>query len=263
MTNKNPDFNRSLVADHVPDVDDENNFDPVDLAMKPLDFSKIDNDRWKRRRIAIFSIVLFYAFVSLFILGDLVVYRVKAKEAAAKPVATSEMPVEEPPVEKPSEEPQAVPQAGTPVVATQPKPTAIVQLKQPVVLPENPEEDLGATIAKMEQEPMFLMMVLGFLGSVFFLIRTLVRTRRTYDMPVAWYTLRPFLGMLQAVFIYFTFRAGGDLLYAGESEVALNVWTLGTIAIVTGIFSEQAFDRLREFADGALSAKKEDPKKGE
>jgi hypothetical protein len=61
-----------------------------------------------------------------------------------------------------------------------------------------------------------------------------------------WYVLRPFIGAALATVVYFLIRAG---LISGAGEHAtdsLNPYGIAAIAALSGMFSKQATDKLRE-----------------
>lgn len=105
------------------------------------------------------------------------------------------------------------------------------------------------------------MATFGFLGSVFFVTRTFIVTQNKADYPVAWYLTRPLQGVLMAIFIYFAFRAGQFVFYSGEGQVdekAINVYTLSILAIVTGMFTEQAYGKLCTIANNFFKSEKKE-----
>ena len=117
--------------------------------------------------------------------------------------------------------------------------------------------------------PLLLIVTFGFIGGVFFITRTFVRTSQKLagdeaerkDVSVAWYMTRPLQSALMAIFIYYAFRAGQLVFYSMEgapSEKQINVFTLSLIAIVAGAFSEQAFEKLHEIATNLFKVKKEE-----
>lgn len=117
--------------------------------------------------------------------------------------------------------------------------------------------------------PLLLMVTFGFIGGVFFITRTFVRTSQKIvgdgaerrDVSVAWYLTRPLQSALMAIFIYYAFRAGQLVFYSMEgapSEEQINVFTLSLIAIVAGAFSEQAFEKLHSIATGLFKVKNEE-----
>ena len=128
--------------------------------------------------------------------------------------------------------------------------------------PPSPETPGPATTAVFEIDltnHLVLMMTFGFLGGVFFVTRTFVRTRRESDCSVAWYLTRPLQGVLMALFIYYAFRAGQLVFYSGGEgkvdEQAINVFTLSILAIIAGMFTDHAYERLYSIAESMLKPK--------
>ncbi len=62
-----------------------------------------------------------------------------------------------------------------------------------------------------------------------------------------WYILRPFIGSALALIFYFIVRAG--FLQAGSGPESLSIFGVGALAGLTGMFSKQATDKLRELFD--------------
>lgn len=256
MTQKKQ-FGRTMVSKaETTSTDGQNAFRIEMLEMHPIDFTAVSPRRWWFRRTIITCIVMGYCLMALAYLeqvvarNDFVPDRHVKENVAAKIKATLPPPPE-------------------PVVAVLGKPAtgtvaamAMSDAPPPAAKPKKPKDDGSGVVEEMHeagQTPLIMMMVMGFLGSVFFLIRVLVRTRRDLDMPVMWYALRPFMGMLLAVFIYFSFRAGGLVFFtSADGAEDLNIYTLAILAITTGIFSEQAFERLHATAVSMLAVDKKD-----
>jgi len=62
-----------------------------------------------------------------------------------------------------------------------------------------------------------------------------------------WYILRPFIGSALALIFYFIVRAG--FLPPGSGPENFSVFGVGALAGLTGMFSKQATDKLRELFD--------------
>lgn len=121
--------------------------------------------------------------------------------------------------------------------------------------------------------PLLLMVTFGFIGGVFSISQTFVRTSQKFidgkpqrnDLPVAWYLTRPLQSALMAIFIYYAFRAGQLVFYSMEGapdEKQINVFTLSLLAIIAGAFSEQAFEKLRSIAANILTIKSNEKNNG-
>lgn len=93
----------------------------------------------------------------------------------------------------------------------------------------------------------------GFLGSIYFVTRTFIRTTQMKDLPVVWYLTRPLQGILMAIFVYFAFRGGQLAFYSGTGSVDakdINVWSVSLLALLAGAFADEAFQRLYAIATG-------------
>lgn len=60
-----------------------------------------------------------------------------------------------------------------------------------------------------------------------------------------WYIFRPFIGMALAEIVYLGIR-GGFFNAAASAATAINPYGVAAIAALTGLFSKQATDKLRE-----------------
>ncbi len=62
-----------------------------------------------------------------------------------------------------------------------------------------------------------------------------------------------------AIFIYYAFRAGQLVFYSGGDgkvdEEAINVFTLSILAIIAGMFTDHAYERLYSIAESMLKPK--------
>lgn len=66
-----------------------------------------------------------------------------------------------------------------------------------------------------------------------------------------WYALRPTIGASLAIVVYFVIR-GGLVSGSGESVASLNPFGIASIAAMSGMFSRQATQKLRELFDNFL-----------
>ena len=142
------------------------------------------------------------------------------------------------------------------------------QVKAPTQTAQQ-SNDLGQESPKVDLKPitpLVLMVTFGFIGGVFSITQTFVRTTEKLidgkpqrnDLPVSWYLTRPLQSALMAIFIYYAFRAGQLVFYSMEGapdEKQINVFTLSLLAIIAGAFSEQAFEKLRSIATNILKVK--------
>jgi hypothetical protein len=169
----------------------------------------------------------------------------------------------------------AFPNADLLGIDIQPQPQELVQLQEGQ--PEsnqnnNHSSEFGKGASKPVQKPvhpLLLMVTFGFIGGVFFITRTFVRTTQKQvgdeverkDVSVAWYLTRPLQSALMAIFIYYAFRAGQLVFYSMEgapSEEQINVFTLSLIAIIAGAFTEQAFEKLHSIATDLFKVKQKE-----
>lgn len=129
------------------------------------------------------------------------------------------------------------------------------------------EPIFGSGLADWLSDPVSIMMTFGFIGSVFFITRTFVRTGRNSDCSIAWYITRPLQGVLMALFIYYAFRAGEIVFYSGggagagsdaggggETGNSINVYTLSILAIIAGMFTDHAYEWLQGVAENILKS---------
>lgn len=83
--------------------------------------------------------------------------------------------------------------------------------------------------------------------------------RRLYTSWVWWYVMRPVVGSCLALVFYFAFR-GGLLVISTSQDVLMpeniNLFGVGAIAGLVGMFSKEATDKLKEVAE-ALFKKQE------
>lgn len=102
---------------------------------------------------------------------------------------------------------------------------------------------------QLADETRFLLIVIvsGALGSYIHLATSFadfVGNQRLSWSWGWWYVLRPFIGVALAVIVYFVVRGG---LIAGSGSAAdLSPYGIAAIAGMSGMFSKQATDKLRE-----------------
>ena len=118
--------------------------------------------------------------------------------------------------------------------------------------------DIEVPTFQITKTPLLVTATFGFLGSIFFIVRTFIRTVSKRDVPVAWYIARPLQGVLMSVFLYYAFRAGQLVFYSGggsADETQINVWSISVLAILAGAFSEEAYDWLYTIAAGVFKTR--------
>jgi hypothetical protein len=69
-----------------------------------------------------------------------------------------------------------------------------------------------------------------------------------------WYVLRPFIGSALAVIVYFAARGG--LIAGGSGADNLSPYGVSALAGLTGMFSKQATDKLREVFENLFKSEK-------
>lgn len=114
----------------------------------------------------------------------------------------------------------------------------------------------GAAILGLEIESgnyhLLITATFGLLGSMYLVTRTFIRTVQKRDFPVVLYIARPFQGVIMAVFVYYAFRAGQLAFFNGGdvavTEDQINIWMVSLLAILTGAFADEAFQKLYSIA---------------
>jgi hypothetical protein len=98
---------------------------------------------------------------------------------------------------------------------------------------------------------LILVLVTGALGSFIHVATSLadfVGNRQSTQSWSLWYVMRAPIGAALAVVVYFVLRA--SLINVGTNTPSEpNVYTVATVAALTGIFSKQAIDKLNELLD--------------
>ena len=95
---------------------------------------------------------------------------------------------------------------------------------------------------------MFMAALAGALGSYVHLATSFADYAGNEKLTASWgwwYLVRPFIGMALAEVVYLTLRGG--LLNAGANNTAaISTYGVASVAALTGLFSKQATDKLRE-----------------
>lgn len=111
-----------------------------------------------------------------------------------------------------------------------------------------------------ELELLLIVMVSGAVGSFVHAATSFasyVGNRKLGSSWLWWYVLRPFIGAGLAVIFYFVVRGG--FLQAGSSAAdALNLYGLAALGGLSGMFSKQATDKLREVFDNVFKVARDD-----
>jgi len=103
-----------------------------------------------------------------------------------------------------------------------------------------------------EARLIFLVILMGALGSFVHAATsfvTYVGNRSLSPSWYWWYVLRPFIGMGLALIFYLVIRGGLVLLSAVPEVEKLSPFGIGAIAALSGLFSKQAADKLRDIFD--------------
>ena len=98
-----------------------------------------------------------------------------------------------------------------------------------------------------DQHLIFIVIVLGALGALIHSsvsFSTYIGNRKFMVSWTWWYLLRPFVGAALALALYFVVRAG--FLNGSSSTTNLNPFGVAMLAIMSGLFSKQATDKLEE-----------------
>jgi hypothetical protein len=110
----------------------------------------------------------------------------------------------------------------------------------------------GEFTIHMETRLIILVLVIGGLGSYIHAatsFATYVGNRSFAYSWLWWYISRPFIGMAIALILYFALR-GGLVLLSIETDITdLNPFGIAAIAGLSGMFSKQATDKLRDIFD--------------
>lgn len=119
------------------------------------------------------------------------------------------------------------------------------------------------TLATHEQRVILLVFALGLLGSVIaasLSFATFVGNRDLRRSWGWWYVLRVPSGGALALIVYVGLRGG--LLASTASSGELNLFGIAALAALTGLFSRQAIDKLREVFEVMFRARTNEERKG-
>jgi hypothetical protein len=106
----------------------------------------------------------------------------------------------------------------------------------------------GASLINVPADIRFLITaaLAGALGSCIHLATSFVSYAGHSSLHrswAVWYLLRPGIGAALALVVYFALHAG---LVGGSGEAALNPYGVASVAALSGMFSKQATEKLRE-----------------
>ena len=123
------------------------------------------------------------------------------------------------------------------------------------------QQSMPPAYSALLRSPTFNMTTFGFLGGIFVITRTFVSSAfRRPDMPFSWYITRPLQAILIALFIYYAFLAGQLVFYSGGSDPkqeAVNIYAISILAIVAGMFTEQAYLSLKTLSRKLIPSKRQ------
>ena len=106
----------------------------------------------------------------------------------------------------------------------------------------------GTVTLPAEIRLMFVAAIAGAFGAYVHLATSFADFAGNEQLKVSWgwwYLLRPFIGMALAEVVYLSLR-GGLLTGSGGATGAISVYGVSAVAALTGLFSKQATDKLRE-----------------
>ena len=117
----------------------------------------------------------------------------------------------------------------------------------------------GKVAVMLAPEQRFLLIVIlaGALGSYIHTATSFadfLGNRKLFTSWAWWYLLRPFIGMALALVVYFAVRGG--LIGASTGASGLSPFGVAAIAGLSGMFSKQATDKLREVFENLFKTEK-------
>ena len=110
-----------------------------------------------------------------------------------------------------------------------------------------------------ETRIIILVLLVGGLGSYVHAatsFATFVGNRSLASSWLWWYLLRPFMGMAIALILYFVVRGGLVLLSVETNTSGLNPYGIAALAGLSGMFSKQATDKLRDIFDNLFKTER-------
>lgn len=118
---------------------------------------------------------------------------------------------------------------------------------------------LGCRIS--EDQRLFILVALGGALGAFIHSATsftdFVGNRKLVYSWVPWYIMRPFIGSSLAIVFYIVIRGGLVSFETGTAVPNINPFGIMTVACLSGLFSKQAIDKLREIFENIFQLKKE------
>jgi hypothetical protein len=128
-------------------------------------------------------------------------------------------------------------------------------------LPPGTISILGITSFKLDAELQLMAVVILTAGIGGYIhaatsFATYVGNRQLYQSWVWWYVLRTFIGSGLAIIFYFALRGG--LLTANSGAENVNPFGVSAVGGLTGLFSKQATDKLREVFQAMFRTEQDD-----
>ncbi len=108
----------------------------------------------------------------------------------------------------------------------------------------------------LEVRFILLAAVAGALGAYIHLATSFVDYAGNRKLSISWgwwYLLRPFIGVALAELVYFSLRAG---VVAGGAVDSISIHGVVALCALSGLFSKQATDKLREIFDNMFRTEK-------
>jgi len=97
---------------------------------------------------------------------------------------------------------------------------------------------------------LILTLAMGALGSLLYITHSFFRGESEH--PISWYLLRPFLGTSTALAMFILVKAGQMTVSSGAMEESLtenlNPFFISFLAIISGLLSEQAIEKIKNSA---------------
>lgn len=108
---------------------------------------------------------------------------------------------------------------------------------------------------------LILTLSMGALGSVIFITREFFGG--TEKRRISWYLFRPFLGMVTAIAIFVLVKSGQLVISESKDGSAgaetLNPFFISFLAIISGVLSEQAYEKIHKTGESFLQTKDIEP----
>lgn len=100
-------------------------------------------------------------------------------------------------------------------------------------------------IFSQEQRVAILVVIAGAIGSTLHVATSFSKylgNRKFYSSWIWWYLLRPFIGGLLSLMLYFAIRGG--IMVNGQGVSGMSIYGILSISALAGLFSKQAIEKL-------------------